>query len=59
MTMDLYTAVMPQHLTNEMEKMSNVLDKIAQNGENVAEEQYESLVKKNKVIPINGDVMVV
>ena len=59
MTMDLYTAVMPQHLSNEMEKMSEVLDKISQNGENIAEEQYESVVKKKKIIPINGDVMVV
>lgn len=59
MTMDLYTAVMPQHLSNEMEKMSEVLDKISQNGENLAEEQYEFVVKKKKIIPINGDVMVV
>ena len=39
--------------------MSEVLDKISQNGENIAEEQYESVVKKKKIIPINGDVMVV
>lgn len=59
MTMDLYTSVMPQHLTNEMEKVSEVLDKIAENSDRYVEEQYELVQNKHKVISFRGDSMVV
>lgn len=59
MTMDLYTAVMPDHLTNEMDKVADTLDKISVNGDCLVENAYNNLTSNLNVIPINGDIMVV
>lgn len=59
MTMDLYTAVMPDHLTNEMDKVADTLDKISVNGDCLVENAYNNMTSNLNVIPINGDIMVV
>ena len=33
MTMDLYTSVMPKHLSNEIDKLDNELEKLSKSGE--------------------------
>lgn len=59
MTMDLYTAVMPDHLTNEMDKVADTLDKISVNGDCLVENAYNNMTSNLNVIPINGDIIVV
>lgn len=59
MTMDLYTSVMPKYLTDEMEKVSVLLDKISNDGEAIAEKQYESVANKTNIVPFDGDIKVV
>ena len=60
MTMDLYTSVMPEHLSNEMNKVSELFDSIAENSDDITDEKYEKMVKKNnKIVEFCGDTMVV
>ena len=50
MTMDLYTSVMPKHLSDEMDKVANTLDKISDSGDEIAEKQFDSSIKKSNVV---------
>lgn len=60
MTMDLYTSVMPEHLSNEMNKVSELFDSISENSDDITDEKYEKMVKKNsKIVEFCGDTMVV
>lgn len=59
MTMDLYTVIMPQHLVNELDKVSDAFDEIADNGDKYVEKQYDSIINKNKIIDFCGDSMMV
>lgn len=59
MTMDLYTSVMPKQLADEMDKVSAVFDKITENEDVYVEEQYKSIINKDKIISFRGDSMVV
>lgn len=60
MTMDLYTSVMPKQLNKEMDKISDVLDRISEDGDNIAEKQFDEIMTNpNKAIKFNGDTMVV
>lgn len=60
MTMDLYTSVMPKQLNKEMDKVSDVLDRISEDSDNIAEKQFdEMMTNSNKVIKFNGDTMVI
>ena len=59
MTMDLYTSVLPKHLTNEMDKVSEVLDRLDKNGDDIVDSCYNKSVKSNKIISFCGDSMVV
>lgn len=54
MTMDLYTSVMPEYSFSEMDKISDLLDSISTNGENLIEEQYGKLAANDKIIPIKA-----
>lgn len=59
MTMDLYTSVMPRHLTDEMDKVEAMLDKVADAGDEIAEEKYNRMGKSSKILLFRGDPMVV
>ena len=59
MTMDLYTSVMPRHLTDEMDKVGAMLDKVADAGDEIAEEKYNRMEKSSKILLFRGDPMVV
>ena len=59
MTMDLYTAVMPKHLTDEMDKVEAMMDKVAEAGDEITEEKYNRMENNSKVILFPGDSMVV
>ncbi len=60
MTMDLYTSVMPKQLNKEMDRISDVFDYISEDGDNIAEKQFdEIMINSNKVIKFNGDTMVI
>ena len=58
MTMDLYTSVMPRHMATEMDKVSNVMDELAESGEKLAESRFDAIQNSN-IIPIYGGSMVV
>ena len=58
MTMDLYTAVMPKHLSSEMEKLDDELEKISQSGEKLIDSRYKK-EKQNDVITFPGNTLVV
>lgn len=60
MTMDLYTSVMPKQLNKEMDRISDVFDYISEDGDNIAEKQFDEIMtNSNKVIKFNGDTMVI
>ena len=59
MTMDLYTSVMPKHMSNEMDKVSEVLDRLSTNGDTITEDSYNKAVQNNKIISFYGDSVVV
>lgn len=60
MTMDLYTAVMPKHLFNEMEKVEILFDSVADNGDSIVEQKFaNSKSLDNNIIRFNGDSKVV
>lgn len=60
MTMDLYTAVMPKHLFNEMEKVEILLDSVADNGDSIVEQKFaNSKSLDNNIIRFNGDSKVI
>lgn len=58
MTMDLYTAVMPKHLSSEMEKLDDELEKISQSGEELIDSRYKK-EKQKGVIAFPGNTLVV
>ena len=58
MTMDLYTSVMPKHLSSEMEKLDDELEKISQSGEKLIDSRYKK-EKQNDVITFPGNTLVV
>lgn len=58
MTMDLYTSVMPKHLSNEIDKLDNELEKISESGEEIIDSRYKQ-EKKNNIITFPGDSLVV
>ena len=58
MTMDLYTSVMPKHLSNEIDKLDNELEKISESGEEIIDSRYKQ-EKKNGIIAFPGDSLVV
>lgn len=59
MTMDLYTSVLPKHLVNEMDKVSEVLDRLDKQGDDIVDNCYNKTVQSNKIISFCGDSMVV
>ena len=59
MTMDLYTSVMPKHLTDEMDKVADAIDRISDSGDEIAEKQFNSSMKKSNIVQIHGGTMVV
>ncbi len=59
MTMDLYTSVMPKHLTDEMDKVADAIDRISDSGDGIAERQFNSSMKKSNIVQIHGGTMVV
>lgn len=48
MTMDLYTHVLENHLSDEMDKLESRLDVIELTGDNMAEARYQREYQKNK-----------
>ena len=58
MTMDLYTSVMPKHLSNEIDKLDNELEKLSESGEEIIDSRYKQ-EKKNSIITFPGDSLVV
>lgn len=58
MTMDLYTAVMPKHLSSEMEKLDDELEKISQSGEELIDPRYKK-EKQKGVITFPDNTLVV
>ena len=58
MTMDLYTSVMPKHLSNEIDKLDNELEKLSESGEEIIDSRNK-LEKKNCIITFPGDSLVV
>ena len=51
---------MPKQLNKEMDKVSDVLDRISEDSDNIAEKQFdEMMTNSNKVIKFNGDTMVI
>ena len=59
MTMDLYTSVMPKHLTDEMDKVGAMMDKVADAGDEIAEDKYNRMEKSSKILLFRGDPTVV
>ena len=57
--MDLYTSVMPKHMSNEMDKVSEVLDRLSTNGDTITEDSYNKAVQNNKIISFYGESVVV
>lgn len=57
MTMDLYTSVMPQYSLSEMDKFSNVLDKLCDSADDITEEKYAQSQKPKKIVSFCGDAM--
>ena len=41
---------MPKHLSDEMDKIANTLDKISDSGDEIAEKQFDSSIKKSNVV---------
>lgn len=60
MTMDLYTSVLNEHMTSEMEKLDETFEKLDGYGDVLAEQKYDVSVAKTPNNIINfGDCMVV
>ena len=60
MTMDLYTTVLKEHKTSEMDKLSNILEQINENENMIMQQKYDKIQSESKdnIISI-GDKMVV
>lgn len=58
MTMDLYTSVMPKHLSDEMGKLDNELDKISRSGEDLIDSRYKKETKKD-ILDFPGNTVAV
>lgn len=60
MTMDLYTSVLQEHMSSEMDKLDDIFEKIEDYGDNIAEQRFAESVENtpNNIIKF-GDCMVV
>ena len=60
MTMDLYTSVLQEHMSSEMDKLDDIFEKIEEYKDTALEQKFENLVENapNNVIKF-GDCMVV
>lgn len=60
MTMDLYTSVLQEHMSSEMDKLDDIFEKIEDYGDNIAEQKFANSVENtpNNIIKF-GDCMVV
>ena len=58
MTMDLYTSVMPKHLSDEMGKLDNELDKISRSGEDLIDSRYKKETQKD-ILDFPGNTVAV
>ena len=58
MTMDLYTSVLKEHMTNEMDKLEKEMNKLETYGDCMVEERYSSSKTVDNIIKF-GDSMVV
>ena len=60
MTMDLYTSVLQEHMSSEMNKLDDIFEKIEDYGDNITEQRFASSVENtpNNIIKF-GDCMVV
>ena len=60
MTMDLYTSVLQEHMSSEMDKLDNIFEKIEDYGDNIAEQKFANSVENtpNNIVKF-GDCMVV
>ena len=53
MTMDLYTAVLPNQKQDEMKKFEYVLDSVFESGDSIAEERYnKEILQQNKIVDL-------
>lgn len=60
MTMDLYTSVLKEHMSSEMDKLDDAFDKLDGYGDNMIEQRYSNSAEKTVNNIINfGDCMVV
>ena len=58
MTMDLYTSVMPKHLSNELISWIMNWKTLQRSGEEIIDSRYKQ-EKKNSIITFPGDSLVV
>ena len=60
MTMDLYTSVLQEHMSSEMDKLDDIFEKIEEYGDNIAEQKFANSVENtpNNIVKF-GDCMVV
>lgn len=60
MTMDLYTSVLQEHMSSEMDKLDDIFEKMEDYGDNIAEQRFAETVENtpNNIIKF-GDCMVV
>lgn len=60
MTMDLYTSVLQEHMSSEMDKLDDIFEKMEDYGDNIAEQRFAESVENtpNNIIKF-GDCMVV
>lgn len=60
MTMDLYTSVLQEHMSSEMDKLDDIFEKIEDYGDNIAEQKFANSVENtpNNIVKF-GDCMVV
>lgn len=60
MTMDLYTSVLQEHMSSEMDKLDDIFEKMEDYGDNIAEQRFANSVENtpNNIVKF-GDCMVV
>lgn len=60
MTMDLYTSVLQEHMSSEMDKLDDIFEKIEDYGDNITEQKFANSVENtpNNIVKF-GDCMVV
>ena len=59
MTMDLYTAVLPQYKTEEMDKLENALDALEESADEMVDNKFDLLQKSaNNVVDIGARMVI-